>query len=477
MSEAAPRVAVVGGGLAGLAAALALAEHGCPVELFEARRNLGGRAGSFVDSATGDAVDHCQHVAMGCCTNYLDFCRRVGALSSLRRVTTLHFFDRDGRRSDFRASRSLPPPLHLAGGLLRLSFLSLGERVSIARALMRLARTRGESLSQTVGQWLRDERQSPRQIERFWSVVLVSALGEEIERASLSAARKVFVDGFMAARSAYEVYVPDVPLSTIYDTFVARRLAELGANVHRETAVERLQGGGDGVAEMVLRNGQRRAFDAYIVAVPWRSIGRLLAPSLAEALPELTAIADLPAAPISAVHLWFDRPIMPFDHAVLVGRLAQWVFARGGTTTAGNAAANPSPAGHYYQVVISASRQVDELGGQGTVEQVRQDLAAVFPHARGANVLHARAVTDRDAVFAPTAEWEAMRPAQATPVRNLFLCGDWTATGWPATMESAVRSGRLAAEGVLAAANRRHNSASLVTPDLPRGPLARWLIG
>ncbi len=487
MSNRAPRVAVVGGGLAGLSAALALAERGCAVELFEARRNLGGRAGSFVDKTTGETIDHCQHVAMGCCMNYLDFCRRVGALPYLRRVRTLHFFAPDGRRCDFRGSQWLPSPLHLAGGLLRLSFLTLAERVSIGRALLRLARVPPPALSQTallqtappqtampqtVGKWLQQQRQSPRQIERFWSVVLVSALGENIERASLAAARKVFVDGFMATPAAYEVYVPTVPLSTIYDTFVARKLRDLGVEVHLERPVERLDGEENGVKALVLRSGEQRTFDAYMIAVPWRSVSRILAPPLAAAIPQLRHIAELPAAPISAVHLWFDRQIARLDHAVLVGRLSQWVFSRGRMTSS-----NASPTdGYYYQVVISASRDVVDAGRDETIARVCGDLAAVFPDARRAKLLHARVVTDRDAVFAPSAQWESFRPSQRTSVANLFLCGDWTATGWPATMESAVRSGRLAAEGVLAAAGTECASEPLVTPDLPRGWLARWLI-
>lgn len=469
MNDSRPRVVVVGGGLAGLSAALALAENGCAVELFEAKRNLGGRAGSFVDKATGEAIDHCQHVAMGCCTNYLDFCRRVGAFSSLRRVRTLHFIGPGGERCDFRPPRWLPAPMHLAAALRRLRFLSFAERMSISRAIGQLVKSRDVAANMTVGQWLRQNEQTAKQIEQFWSIVLVSALGEEIERASLAAARKVFVDGFLSARSAYEVYLPTVPLATIYDEFVARRLGELGVVVHRDAAVERLVGTAASVESLALRDGSRLQFDSYVVAVPWRAVGRLLGGTLAASLPKLAKLNQMPAAPISAVHLWFDRAIMPLDHAVLVGRLSQWIFGRGDEEPHGRAIAT----GHHYQVVISASRSLAGRSQEEIIATVLGELDAVFPAARGATLLRGRVVTDRDAVFTPTAEWKSLRPSQTTPVANLFLCGDWTATGWPATMESAVRSGRLAAEGVLAAAFKNAHQKTLVTPDLPRGWLAR----
>ncbi|MEX2187257.1 MAG: FAD-dependent oxidoreductase, partial [Pirellulales bacterium] len=294
MSDAAANVAIVGGGLAGLSAALALAERGCAVELFEARRNLGGRAGSFVDNTTGETIDHCQHVAMGCCTNYLDFCRRVGARSLLRRVRTLNFIGPRGERCTFRPASWLPAPLHLAAGMRGLRYFTRGARMSIMRALRRLARLRGDATATTVGQWLKSEGQTPKQVEWFWSVVLVSALGEDLERASLAAARKVFVDGFMAARSAYEVYIPTVPLAMIYDTFVARRLAQLGVAIHRETAVERLVGTAAGAEAIVLRDGSRREFDQYVMAVPWRTVGRVLDEASAATMPELVRLGQMP---------------------------------------------------------------------------------------------------------------------------------------------------------------------------------------
>jgi len=199
------RIAIVGGGLAGIAAAAALAEAGFAPHLFEARSTLGGRAGSFQDGEAG-RIDHCQHVAMGCCTNLLDLCRKAGAADAFRRDDTIQFYSPGGKRFPFRQSRWLPAPLHLAPAFLRLSYFSLRERVGIAQAIFRLARL-GESKmkGRTIGAWLEEQRQSPPAIEWFWSIVLVSALGETRETASLAAARIVIVDGFLYDYDAYQI--------------------------------------------------------------------------------------------------------------------------------------------------------------------------------------------------------------------------------------------------------------------------------
>src|SRR5262245_33388545 len=281
-SSIAPRVAIVGGGLAGLAAAAALVTHGCQVELFEARRRLGGRAGSYVERASEASIDHCQHVAMGCCTNFLDFCQRAAIANLLTRHKTLHFFGPDGRRCDFAPTQWLPAPLHLVGPLLSLNYLSLADKVSIARAMMRLVRTSASDspTGLTVLEWLKGQEQSPTAIERFWKVVLVSALAESLDRASLAAARKVFVDGFLAHCEASHVLVPRVSLGELYDRRVAGWLRERGATVHLESVVQTIVGDGQRATGLQLADGGSHEFDFVIVAVPWQRLAKLLSPAL-----------------------------------------------------------------------------------------------------------------------------------------------------------------------------------------------------
>ncbi len=462
-----PAVAVVGGGLAGLAAAVALAGAGCRVELFEARRALGGRATSFRDPASGEIIDHCQHVGMGCCTNLVDFCQRTEIAQLFRRDRTLHFIGPDGRQYRFTLSRWLPAPLHLARGFWGLKYLSAGDRLRIARAMWRLARTPAVDSSQgpTAAEWLVANGQSRRAIEQFWSVILVSALGESLDRASLAAARKVIVDGFMAATDASAIDVPVAPLGEVYGERLGAWLAAHGVQVHSSAAVRRVTVGDDSGVELTA--GSRVTARYVVIAVPWTKAAELLDPATSAKLPWLAAASQLATAPITGVHLWFDRPITPLPHAVLVGRLSQWIFNRGWR------AAADEEAGHYYQVVISASHELAGRSRDQIAAMVRNELAEIWPAAAVAKLLRARVVTDQAAVFSPAPGAEAKRPAQQTAVDGLYVAGDWTATGWPATMESAVRSGYLAAEAILRAAGRPQR---ILVPDLKRGWLARCLI-
>jgi squalene-associated FAD-dependent desaturase len=481
------RVAIVGGGLAGLAAAVAASRHGLDVELFESHSRLGGRAGSFRDPASGHLVDHCRHVAMGCCTNLADFWQRTGIADCFRRDRRLWFIGPDGKARRFAASPLLPSPLHLAPGLMRLNYLSLRERFEISRTLVRLARARDDANS-TIGSWLREQGQAQSVMHQFWSPILLSALSETLDRASLAAARKVFVDGFLASRRAYELEVPRVPLSEIYDRRLASWLAEHGVHLHLRTPVRKIEGSAARATGLVLPSGEVRSFDYVVVAVPWWRVTRLFPDTLRQALPTLAAVESIQAASITAVHLWFDRPVMPLPHAIFVGRLSQWVFnhsdwksnpAAGESCRVGRAqrappGTNPGPVGeHYYQVVISASGNLKDRDRDQIASQVCQELSSVWPAMREAKLLRWRVVTNPRAVFSVRPELDRCRPPQQTDVPNLLVAGDWTATGWPATMEGAVRSGYLAVEAILRSLG---DNRQVLVGDLPRSWLARWML-
>lgn len=469
MSGAAPRrVAIVGGGLAGMAAAAALCERHVRVELFEARRQLGGRAASFEDGDTGDRIDYCQHVSMGCCTQLEHFCRTTGVTELFREDDTLHFLAPDGNRVDFRAAFGLPAPLHLLPGLLRLDFLTFADRLQVARLLMRLALSDSDEAAEepTIAAWLDREGASAEVKRRFFGTVLVSALGERLEFASLSAARQVFVDGFMRSGAAWKLRVPRVPLTEIFDVRAGAWLAERGVTIHRSTGIKRVYAREGRVAGIVTGQDDAQAFDACVLAVPWRKLSSLLPAELCTTWPECLLPERLESSPITGIHLWFDRPVTPLPHAVLVDRLSQWVFNRGVEA----AASTPR---HYLQVVVSASRELAGRDRSDVVREVVGDLQAVFADARGAQLLDSRVVTDSAAVFSVRRGCAAYRLAQATPIPGLFLAGDWTATGWPATMEGAVRSGYLAAAAVLRSIGEPEPP---LIRDLPSGWLARMLL-
>lgn len=469
-------VAIIGGGLAGLAAAAALSERGLRVEVFESRRKLGGRATSWRDPESGRDVDFCQHVGMACCTNLVDFCRDLGLDRYFRRDGRLHFFSPDGRRYDLAATPWLPAPMHLFPSLLRSAYLSWRERFGVARAMLTLAKVDAvdEPNSPTIGAWLAAQHQSPRAIELFWTPVLVSALGESLDRASLKYARKVFVDGLMANCDGYRIDVPTIPLSMIYGEHAVAKLRGRGVQVHAGVPIRAVRRTGDGRFELSLDDDIRRTVDHVIVAVPWKRAAELLA-GFTELREETSAWRTITGAPISGVHLWFDRKLTDLPHAVLIGTLSQWLFA--GATAPGEVP-EPSDAGptteHYYQVVISASYDLERLCKQETVERIVGELQRAFPAARESRLLRSKIVTEREAVFSTRPGIDRVRPKQTTSVPGLFVAGDWTDVGWPATMEGAVRSGRLAAEGLLKQLGRPEQ---LLTPDLPRSAGARLLLG
>ncbi|QDU21687.1 15-cis-phytoene desaturase [Urbifossiella limnaea] len=441
------RVIVVGGGLAGLAAAVGLAPRGFRVTVLEARPRLGGRAGSFTDPATGQLVDACQHVSMGCCTNFTHFCRTIGVEHLLAPQPRLTFVTPDRRRSVFKAD-PWPAPFHLGRALLGAHYLTPVEKLRVAWGLLALLSERPDA-DPPLREWLLAHRQTDRTIDRFWGVVLVSALNETVDRVGLRYARKVFRDGFVRHRDGFTVHVPAVPLGRFYDAELRAWLDRYGVEVVENCGVKRLTGAVSGVE---LRDGSRREADWFVLAAPFDRVPDLLPPELA-ADPFFAGAKELAPSPITSVHLWYDRPPLDLPHAVLVDCLGQWVFSRG----------EVAPGEFYLQVVVSAARPLKGLGRDEIQTRIGEELARVFPSVARATLLRSKVVTEHTATFSAVPGVDRLRPPQATPVPNLALAGDWTDTGWPATMEGAVRSGYLAAEAILARAGRPER---LLRPDL-----------
>lgn len=465
------RVVIAGGGLAGLAAAVALTSRGVPCVVLESRLRLGGRASSFHDAASDTDIDNCQHVSLGCCTNFRHFCQTTGLAGFFRRETTLHFIGPDGRVDPFSAS-SLPAPLHLAGAFARLSYLSWRDKLALARGLKALARgVPPEEQSLPFSEWLARHGQTRTAMDRFWHVVLVSALSETLDRIDVGHARKVFVDTFLAHRDGWTVEIPTVPLEELYGGRLTEWLVSRGTAIRLQSSVERIELVDDRVTGLRLSSGEVVTGDEFIVALPFFRVRSVLPESLA-ANPDLAGIEQLEAAPISSVHLWFDRPITELPHAVFVDRLCQWMFNR--TALGASASTQPRPGEHYYQIVISASRELAVQSREAILEQVMAELTAIWPETANARLLHSRQVTEHRAVFSPLPGVDAKRPVQQSPVANLQLAGDWTRTGWPATMEGAVRSGYLAAANVLARIGRPD---AVLRSDLPVSLWSRWLMG
>lgn len=459
---------IIGGGLAGLSSGVALAEAGFRVRLLEKRPFLGGRAASYALS-DGEHVDNCQHVTFGCCSNLADFYRRSGSSAKIRYYDRLVLVDPQGRRGSMQASRGWPAPIHMPSFAF-FPLLGWKDKLAIARAMFEIIRAQGQprDLDEDGGismlEWLRRRKQTPRAIERFWRVVLVSALSEDLERTDARYGVAVFWKAVLSNREGYRMGVPAVPLAELYDGCRAAVEARGGEVVFR-AAVRALRIEDGGVAGAVLDSGRMETAGAYILAVPHNAVGELLPEAMRRGEPAFAGIEKLRDAPITGVHLWFDRAVMREPFLTLLDSTTQWIFNK--TALYGGA-----EGGQYLQLVISASYDLLPKPRQEIVELCLREVRQVLPAAREAQVLKATVIKEANATFSPEPGCDRWRPGQKTPIRGLYLAGDWTATGWPATMESAVRSGYLAAEAVCAAAAEPR---TFLQPELPVSRLNRWL--
>jgi squalene-associated FAD-dependent desaturase len=407
---------------------------------------------------------------MACCPNLADFCRRVGIGEMLRREPELVFLDPDGRISRFRAGFG-PAPFHLAGSFLKARFLTPRDKLSVARGLASLAWDRADRPGESFQDWLRRHRQTEGAIEMFWGPVLVSALNERLDRMDVGHARKVFLDGFLRNRSGFQIELPLVPLGELYGRRLENWLRIHEVDVRLTTGVRSVEPDEDGaIGGVVLRSDEWIPADFVVLAVPFDRVDAMIPAAFRDRIPALARLGEMQPSPITGVHLWFDRPVCPFDHVVTPGRLIQWVFNH--TAIQGRSAAAGD--GQYLQLVISASYDLLALDKVAIRDRVLAELGEIWPAAREAGLLRWWVVTEHGATFAVRPGVEALRPGQRTAVDGLFLAGDWTDTGWPATMEGAVRSGYLAAQEILRDLDR---PTRLIRPGLPSGVLARWLFG
>ena len=436
-------IVVVGGGFAGLSAAALLAERGQDVLVLDARPRLGGRATAFPDRETGEIVDNGQHVMFGCYRDTLAFLERVGASGNVRIQESLAipFLDVDGRRT-LLTCPPLPPPLHLLGGVLGWKALALRDRLSALRlgpALLRArAGTRDAGAARdTVAEWLRAHGQRPRLIEWLWEPLAVAALNQPIDEAAAEPFVRVLAEMFGPSRRASALVMPAKPLDDMYAT-PARAFIESKGGAVRTDALVRLVTNGARVTAVEVR-GERIDADAVISSVPWHQLRTLFA----EVPAPLSAIVDnanrLGSMPIVTVNLWYDRVVMEEPFVGLPGRSMQWVFDK--RRVFGEAAS-------HLSLVSSAAASLSPKSSAELIELAAREIAASLPGARTARLVRATVVREKHATFS-LSPGQPPRPPTVTPLKSFYLAGDWTDTGLPGTIESAVLSGHRAAEAVL----------------------------
>ena len=451
-------VIVVGGGLAGLAATAALAETGARPTLLEWRPYLGGRAYSYEHPALGETIDS-QHVVLGCCTNVVDLVTQAGAADWIRWYDEMIFLEPGGRRSRLKPG-GLPAPLQQTVSLLRAPMLSLTDKLSITRGLSEFLRGYPADDRESVASWMKRTRQTDRAIRHFWEPVILATLNDSFERCSLKYAGKVFHEAFLRSAGAGRMGIPVRPLSEFFAP-VAERALRFGARIERKTAVEALCSDGHGWS-LRTAAGETLHADAVILATDLRRTA-----SLCAALPGAQSVADasagVPAAPITTVHLWFDREITTDDHAALLDTRIQWMFHKSRIRRWA------SERGSYLELVISGSFPELALGREEILRSALKELTLFYPEAEGAKLIKSAVLKEARATFSVLPLLDLVRPEQQTRWPGLYLAGDWTRTEWPSTMEGAVRSGRFAAGELLGERSR------FLAPELPAGGLMRWL--
>lgn len=419
-------VVIAGAGIAGIAAAIRLAQAGVPVALLETRRKLGGRATSHTDPATGEEIDNCQHVALRCCDQYFALCTTLGVAGLLTWTREQYWLEGGGRES-ILSPGLLPAPLHFSGSFLGASFLRLADKLAIGDAMRRIYfcdRSRYSGL--TFGELLRRWRQPSSAVSRFWNPVIVSACNLAPDAVCASTALHVFQEGFLRSATAADIGLASVPLARLYDRAEAI-ISASGGSVHCGVSVERAD------ARSVTTDDGPWAANAVIVALPFERAVKVIP----EHDPRLPILRSIRHSPILGVHLQFDRPVLRRPHAVLVERPTQWLFRK-------------DDAGTRLHAVISAADDWMDLDESAILDRVRADITACLPDSAGARILHGRAIKERRATFAATPAFEAKRvPGTLNDEDSVILAGDYTATGWPATMEGATRSGFSAAAAAL----------------------------
>jgi zeta-carotene desaturase len=457
-----------------LAAASALSAEGLAVSLFERRPYLGGRASSYEHPGTGEVIDNCQHVLLGCCTNLIQLYERLGVEDKVRWFDRLTFLEPGGRASVIRPS-FLPAPLHTLPAFVGASCLAWRDKLSIASAMAVLAPGTPPDTGEDFLAWLRRHHQTQTAIERFWKTVLVSALNEDLDRVSVPYAAQVVRESFLKSPQAGRMGVPLVPLTELYGG-AAGHIRECGGEVKLRSPVEGFRA--DGSRVKLLMGGKEASFDYAILAVPFDALARML-PAGPESEPFRASLARFETSPITGIHLWFDRRVTDLDHAVLLDRTIQWMFHKSQLLAGGNLSRRstdsppeepPSANGSYLELVVSASRSLIDRSKSEIVELALGELREFLPGVQGARLVKSTVIKEVHATYSPRPGADADRAPHRSLWPRVFLAGDWTDTGWPATMEGAVRSGYGAAEELRRA---QGFDPGYLVPDLPPSGLMR----
>jgi len=438
---------IIGGGLAGLAAAVDLSSRHVRVLVLEQRPHLGGRTYSFVDETTGDTVDNGQHLMMGCyhATRWLLSTIGSDHLAALQPELHIDFLHPVRGASALHCPR-LPAPLHLLAGLLSLRNLSLADRLRLLRVGFEIRKPPSEIepriASLTVRQWLDQLGQSDENKKYLWDIIAVGSLNDDPSDVSALLFYRVLRSAFLGDRSNSSLLVPKAGLSELFVKPCVDFIRAHGGEIITGCGVDESLFEGNRLEGVRSSDGRIRNAGAFISAIPWYAASPLF--STASGKYRWYVNGHLQSSPIVTINVWFDRIVMEQEFVALLDSRIHWVFNKSriyGSTTEKR---------QYLSMVISGAGALMGEDSSNLVGSALLELGKVLPRVKQANIVHSLVIKEKRATFSPRPDVESHRPSCATKFKNLFLAGDWTDTGYPATIEGAVLSGRKAAE---AAAN------------------------
>ncbi|MEX0763395.1 MAG: hydroxysqualene dehydroxylase HpnE [Dehalococcoidia bacterium] len=440
------RIAVVGGGLAGQAAAVRVARDGGHPVLLEKRPFLGGRAFSFVDRETGVEVDNGQHVFVGACVQYQEFLKEVGAWSNVRLPRRLDApVLLNGRISRLKSS-NLPGPLANLPALLRYGHLSVSGKMRLLYGLMRIRLAKrypgGPLERETFDAWLRRHSQNDETIDRFWNLIVLPSLNDNVRDVSADAGVMLFQVALLGRPSNAAIGVSSVGLSALTGGPVQEYIEARGGEVRTGSEARCIELKNGVAAGIRLASGEVLHADSVIIALPSANMLGILPADLAKSA-FFSVASKVETAPIVGVHIWYDRPVLEHDFIAVLDGPLQWVF------NVTNLQHADDGEGQHVVISLSGAWQWRDQSKAELRETFVTEMARAFPAARSAKVTRFLVIKMLDATFRVRPGSTQHRLPQQTPVKNLFLAGDWTDTGWPSTMESAVRSGNMAAKAAL----------------------------
>ena len=445
-------VAVVGGGLAGISAAVNLVKSGCRVVLFERGRYLGGRTSSTTihrdQWESSQLVDNGQHLYLGCCHGLKQMNATLKLESCFDRLDRIPFALPNGKVWYMTPTRWLPAQWQLVPSLLRIPRLTFGQRLHIVKTAKVLLQYRDQNTNtESFGEWLTRRNAPENTIRFFWQPIILSSLAELPDYVSVAAAQAVVREILFSGRGATSVFIPNRPLREIYHDHTIEALKELGIDTRCLSRVSRLVVEGNRASAIELNTGETLKFDRFVLALGTFALSKLLNDSGQDEAESAIRFDRFELGAITAVHLWCDKRLIDDPAVVLFDGPGQWLFC-----PKQQAHYAQKGQGIYHQVIISASHRLldgDELTASKSnqlIERVLKQLKTIFPAAAQCEVKAATVSTVLDAIVSPTAEVFSSRPSQETSLDNLVLAGDWTDTSWSSTMEGAVQSGIAAAQ-------------------------------